>query len=52
MARKDPEGYTAEQWAAYQADPVGFCVTELASNDSRKRGAGIVSLAGHFGSCG
>jgi len=56
MTRKDkdkesdiPEGYTAEQWAAYQADPVAFCVTELASKDSNVRFNAVDILRGCAG---
>jgi hypothetical protein len=24
-----PEGYSEEEWAEYQSDPVGFCIKEL-----------------------
>src|SRR5262245_24136979 len=44
-----PEGYTAEQWAAYQADPVGFCVRELGSKDSNVRFNAVDILRGCAG---
>ena len=44
-----PEGYSAEQWAAYQADSVGFCVTELASSDSNVRFNAVDILRGCAG---
>lgn len=34
---KIPEGYTKEEWYAYQRDPVSFCIKELGSPDSSVR---------------
>jgi HEAT repeat protein len=44
-----PEGYTPEQWAEYQADPVGFCVKELNSKDSDVRFNAVDILRGCAG---
>jgi HEAT repeat protein len=32
-----PEGYTAEEWAEYQADPCGWCIKELGNADADVR---------------
>ncbi|MFL5342535.1 MAG: hypothetical protein ACJ8F7_20505 [Gemmataceae bacterium] len=32
-----PEGYTAEQWAEYQANPCGWCIKELGNPDADVR---------------
>jgi HEAT repeat protein len=32
-----PEGYTAEEWAEYQADPCGWCIKELRNPDAEVR---------------
>jgi HEAT repeat protein len=44
-----PEGYTPEQWAEYQADPVGFCIKELNSKDSDVRFNAVDILRGCAG---
>jgi HEAT repeat protein len=44
-----PEGYTPEQWAEYQADPVGFCIKELNSKDSNVRFNAVDILRGCAG---
>jgi HEAT repeat protein len=32
-----PAGYTAEEWAEYQADPCGWCIKELRNPDAEVR---------------
>lgn len=44
-----PEGYTPEQWAEYQADPVGFCIKELRNRDSTVRFNAVDILRGCAG---
>ena len=44
-----PEGYTPEQWAEYQADPVGFCIKDLNSKDSDVRFNAVDILRGCAG---
>src|SRR5262249_16992489 len=44
-----PEGYTPEQWAEYQADPVGFCIKELKSKTSDVRFNAVDILRGCAG---
>lgn len=44
-----PEGYTPEQWAAYRADPVTFCIAELESTDTRVRFNAVDILRGCAG---
>lgn len=44
-----PEGYTPEQWAEYQADPVGFCIKELNNKDSDVRFNAVDILRGCAG---
>jgi hypothetical protein len=41
-----PEGYTPEQWAEYESDPVGFCIKELSSNDTTVRFNAVDILRG------
>jgi HEAT repeat protein len=44
-----PKGYTPEQWAAYQADPVGYCIKELANPDATVRFNAVDILRGCAG---
>src|SRR5262249_52636611 len=44
-----PKGYTPEQWAEYQADPVGFCVKELSNQDQSVRFNAVDILRGCAG---
>ena len=44
-----PEGYSAEEWAEYQADPVGFCIKELNSRDASVRYNAVDILRGCAG---
>jgi len=44
-----PEGYTPEQWAEYQADPVGFCIKELSNPDGCVRFNAVDILRGCAG---
>lgn len=44
-----PEGYTPEQWAEYQADPVGFCIKELNNQDQSVRFNAVDILRGCAG---
>jgi HEAT repeat protein len=44
-----PEGYTPEQWAEYQADPVGFCIKELSNEDQSVRFNAVDILRGCAG---
>jgi HEAT repeat protein len=44
-----PEGYTAEQWAEYQTDPVGFCIKELSNQDQSVRFNAVDILRGCAG---
>lgn len=44
-----PEGYTPEQWAAYQADPVTYCISELKSKNSDVRFNAVDILRGCAG---
>jgi len=44
-----PNGYTPEQWAEYQADPVGFCIKELSNQDQSVRFNAVDILRGCAG---
>lgn len=44
-----PEGYTAAEWAEYQADPVGYCIKELSSKDASVRYNAVDILRGCAG---
>jgi HEAT repeat protein len=44
-----PKEYTPEQWAEYQADPVGFCVKELSNQDQSVRFNAVDILRGCAG---
>jgi HEAT repeat protein len=44
-----PEGYTPEEWAEYQRDPVGYCIKELKNPDSTIRFTAVDILRGCAG---
>jgi HEAT repeat protein len=44
-----PDGYTPEEWAEYQSDPVGFCIKQLRSTDSSIRFNAVDILRGCAG---
>lgn len=46
---KVPRGYTPEQWAEYQADPVGWCIKKLKDKDSDVRFNAVDILRGCAG---
>ena len=44
-----PEGYTPEQWAEYQSDPVGWCIKELQNKNQTVRFNAVDILRGCAG---
>jgi HEAT repeat protein len=44
-----PEGYTPEEWAEYQRDPVGFCIKELSNRNGDVRYNAVDILRGCAG---
>ena len=46
MINQIPDGYTKEEWEAYQNDPAAYCIKELANPDSSVRYNAVDILRG------